>query len=56
MANMTDKQMQFITWLITDSLRNCKDMDEVRAKSDEIVRRSSGMGPNGNEKEDEEEK
>ena len=49
---MTDIQMQFIAWLITDALKNCKDMDEVREKSEEILRRAAGTGLRFNEAEE----
>lgn len=38
---MTDKQMQFIAWLITTVTDKCKDMDEVRAMNEEIRKRSA---------------
>lgn len=40
---MTDKQLQFIAWLITTATDKCKDMDEVRAMNEEIRRHSSGL-------------
>lgn len=40
---MTDKQMQFIAWLITTATDKCKDMDEVRSMNEEIRRHSAGM-------------
>ena len=40
---MTDKQMQFIAWLITTATDKCKDMDEVRAMNEEIRRHSAGI-------------
>ena len=40
---MTDKQMQFIAWLITTATDKCKDMDEVRRLNEEIRRRSVGL-------------
>lgn len=30
MNNMTDKQMQFIAWLITTATDKCQSMEEVR--------------------------
>jgi len=40
---MTDKQMQFIAWLITTATDKCKDMDEVRKMNEEIRRHSAGI-------------
>lgn len=40
---MTDKQMQFIAWLITTATDKCKDMDEVRAMNEEIRKHSAGI-------------
>ena len=40
---MTDKQMQFIAWLITTATDKCKDMDEVRRMNEEIRRHSAGL-------------
>lgn len=40
---MTDKQMQFIAWLITTATDKCKDMEEVRKMNEEIRRHSSGI-------------
>lgn len=48
--NMTDKQMQFIAWLITTATDKCQTMDEVRAMNEEIRKHSAGL------KADEEEK
>ncbi len=45
---MTDKQMQFITWLITTATDKCTSMEEVRKMNEEIRKRSTGI------KEDEE--
>ncbi|MBR1660242.1 MAG: hypothetical protein IJ705_07985 [Oscillospiraceae bacterium] len=41
---MTDKQMQFIAWLITTATDKCKDMDEVRRMNEEIRKHSAGLG------------
>lgn len=49
MTAMTDKQLQFIAWLITTATDKCKDMDEVRKMNEEIRRHSAGTQ---NEKED----
>lgn len=35
---MTDKQMQFIAWLITTVTDKCRTMDEVRELNQEIRR------------------
>ncbi len=43
MNAMTDKQMQFIAWLITTATDKCKDMDEVRKMNEEIRRHSAGI-------------
>ena len=43
MNAMTDKQMQFIAWLITKATDNCKDMDEVRKTNEEIRKHSAGL-------------
>ncbi len=43
MNTMTDKQMQFIAWLITTATDKCKDMDEVRKMNEEIRRHSAGF-------------
>lgn len=43
MDTMTDKQLQFIAWLITTATDKCKDMDEVRKMNEEIRRHSSGI-------------
>lgn len=40
---MTDKQMQFITWLITTATDKCGSMEEVRKMNEEIRRRSAGL-------------
>lgn len=43
MNGMTDKQLQFIAWLITTATDKCKDMDEVRKMNEEIRRHSAGL-------------
>lgn len=43
MTSMTDKQMQFIAWLITTATDKCKDIDEVRKMNEEIRRHSVGI-------------
>ena len=40
---MTDKQLQFIAWLITTATDKCKDMEEVRKMNDEIRKHSAGL-------------
>lgn len=40
---MTDKQMQFIAWLITTATDKCSDMEEVRKMNDEIRKHSAGL-------------
>lgn len=45
MTTMTDKQMQFIAWLITTATDKCKDMEEVRQMNEEIRKHSAGMKP-----------
>lgn len=43
MEAMTDKQMQFIAWLITTATDKCQTMDEVREMNKEIRRHSAGI-------------
>lgn len=43
MTAMTDKQMQFIAWLITTATDKCKDMDEVRKMNEDIRKHSAGF-------------
>lgn len=43
MKAMTDKQLQFIAWLITTATDKCKDMDEVRKMNEEIRKHSAGL-------------
>lgn len=43
MRTMTDKQMQFIAWLITTATDKCQSMDEVRRMNEEIRRHSAGL-------------
>lgn len=40
---MTDKQMQFIAWLITTATDKCQTIDEVREMNEEIRRHSTGF-------------
>ena len=43
MNAMTDKQMQFIAWLITTATDKCQTMDEVREMNQEIRKHSLGL-------------
>lgn len=43
MQTMTDKQMQFIAWLITTATDKCQSMEEVRAMNEEIRKHSAGI-------------
>lgn len=52
MEQMTDKQMQFIAWLITTATDKCQSMEEVREMNKEIRKHSKGLKAG----EDEEEK
>lgn len=52
MERMTDKQMQFIAWLITTATDKCQSMEEVREMNKEIRKHSKGLKAG----EDEEEK
>lgn len=40
---MTDKQMQFIAWLITTATDKCSTIDEVRQMNAEIRKHSAGL-------------
>ena len=40
---MTDKQMQFIAWLITTATDKCQTIEEVRAMNEEIRKHSAGL-------------
>lgn len=42
-TRMTDKQMQFITWLITTATDKCQSMEEVRQMNEEIRKQSAGL-------------
>lgn len=39
----TNKQMQFITWLITTATDKCQSIEEVRELNKEIRKRSDGL-------------
>lgn len=43
MELMTDKQMQFITWLITTATDKCQSLEEVRKMNAEIRKYSLGL-------------
>lgn len=43
MKTMTDKQMQFIAWLITTATDKCQTIEEVRAMNEEIRKHSAGL-------------
>lgn len=43
MEIMTDKQMQFIAWLITTATDKCQSMEEVREMNKEIRKHSAGL-------------
>lgn len=43
MQGMTDKQMQFIAWLITTATDKCQTVEEVREMNKEIRKHSAGL-------------
>lgn len=43
MSDMTNKQMQFITWLITTATDKCQTIEEVRELNKEIRKHSDGL-------------
>ena len=43
MNGMTDRQMQFITWLITTATDKCATIDEVREMNKEIRKNAAGL-------------
>lgn len=43
MEAMTDKQMQFIAWLITTATDKCQTVEEVRKMNEEIRKHSAGL-------------
>ena len=43
MQDMTDKQMQFIAWLITTATDKCQTVEEVREMNKEIRKHSAGL-------------
>lgn len=40
---MTDKQLQFISWLITTATDKCQTIEEVREMNKEIRKHSEGL-------------
>ena len=42
-TQMTNKQMQFITWLITTATDKCQTIEEVRELNKEIRKHSDGL-------------
>ena len=48
---MTDKQLQFIAWLITTATDKCKDIEEVRKMNEEIRKHVVGLTTNDTEHE-----
>lgn len=53
MDNMTNKQLQFITWLITTATDKCQTIEEVRELNAEIRRHSDGLAIEEFEKQEE---
>ena len=43
MNDMTNKQLQFITWLITTATDKCQTIEEVRELNAEIRKHSDGL-------------
>ena len=43
MEEMTNKQLQFITWLITTATDKCQTIEEVRELNTEIRKHSAGL-------------
>ena len=41
--DVTNKQLQFITWLITPATDKCQTIDEVRELNREIRKHSDGL-------------
>ena len=50
MEAMTDKQMQFITWLITTATDKCQTIEEVKEMNEAIRKHSAGMKEEEKEK------
>ena len=40
---MTDKQMQFIAWLITTATDKCATIEDVRKMNEEIRKHAAGL-------------
>ena len=51
MEEMTNKQLQFITWLITTATDKCQTIEEVRELNAEIRKHSDGLIDEVTEKE-----
>ena len=49
MQGMTDKQMQFIAWLITTATDKCQTVEEVREMNKEIRKHSAALKEEDNE-------
>ncbi|MDE5584430.1 MAG: hypothetical protein K2J08_12100, partial [Ruminococcus sp.] len=43
MEEMTNKQVQFVTWLITTATDKCQTIEEVRELNKEIRKHSDGL-------------
>ncbi len=43
MNTMTDKQVRFLTWLITTATDKCKTIEEVHELNQEIRKHSDGL-------------
>lgn len=43
MKTMTDKQIRFLTWLITTATDKCASIEEVHALNQEIRKHSDGL-------------
>lgn len=53
MKIMTDKQMQFIAWLITTATDKCQTLDEVKEMNKEIRKHSTGYQEENKEQKEE---
>lgn len=49
---MTDKQMQFLTWLITTATDKCQSLEEVREMNEEIRKHAAGIKAEQKDKDD----
>ena len=54
METMTDRQMQFLTWLITTATDKCQTMEEVREMNEQIREHAAGLAPSVKKSEKEE--